>query len=45
VRWLFGRLLNGLEAVDRGLFKLIPFTRRYAWQVVIVLGAPKRRAA
>jgi SAM-dependent methyltransferase len=42
---LFWRLLKGLEAVDRGLFAVLPFTRRYAWQVVIVLGQPKKRAA
>jgi SAM-dependent methyltransferase len=40
----FGKLLYKLEAVDRGLFRFVPFLRRYAWHVVIVLGQPKKRA-
>jgi SAM-dependent methyltransferase len=44
VRGFFPKLLHGLEAVDRGLFRFVPFMRRYAWHVVIVLGQPKKHA-
>lgn len=38
------RLLKTLDAADRALFKLAPFARRYAWQVVIVLSQPVKAA-
>ena len=41
----FTRLLNGLNAVDRALFAMAPFFRRYAWQTVMVLSAPTGRWA
>lgn len=37
----FMRILLGLERLDRGLFRVLPWTRKYAWQVVIVLSRPK----
>lgn len=39
-RWLFRSLLLSLEALDRALFTVAPFARKYAWQVVIVLSDP-----
>jgi SAM-dependent methyltransferase len=39
----FGRVLFALERVDRALFRLIPWVRKYAWQIVIVLARPKHR--
>lgn len=39
-RRYFRRLLGALEAADRTLFKVLPFTGRFAWQVVIVLQQP-----
>jgi SAM-dependent methyltransferase len=39
---IFRPVLAGLEAVDRALFRYVPFTRRYAWQVVIMLAGPKK---
>jgi SAM-dependent methyltransferase len=38
----FGRLLDGLEAADRVLFRLVPATRRYAWMVIMVLSKPQK---
>jgi SAM-dependent methyltransferase len=34
--------LFGLERLDRTLFRAVPWLRKYAWQVVIVLSRPKR---
>ena len=36
----FRPVLYTLEAADRLLFKLLPFARRYAWQVVMILEDP-----
>src|SRR5215216_2276881 len=33
-------LLKTFDTVDRALFKLLPFTKKYAWQVVVVLSQP-----
>jgi len=38
----FTCLLNLLNTIDSILFKLFPFLRKYAWQVVIVLSQPKK---
>jgi SAM-dependent methyltransferase len=38
----FMRILLGLERLDRGLFRVMPWIRKYAWHVVIVLSQPKR---
>lgn len=37
----FQKVLYSLEAIDQWLFRTIPFLRRYAWQVVLVLSQPK----
>ena len=37
----FTRLLKLLDATDQGLFRLVPFARRYAWNVVLTLQEPK----
>ena len=37
----FLRTLFALERLDGALFRLMPWLRRYAWQVVIVLSRPK----
>lgn len=39
-RHYFRRLLSVLEASDAMLFRFLPFTRRYAWQVVVALEKP-----
>jgi len=39
------RVIRTLDAMDRALFRIVPFARRYAWQVVIVLSQPKKRNA
>lgn len=45
-RWPgFTALLRVCEAIDRGIFALLPFMRRFAWQVVLVLTGPKAPAA
>jgi ubiquinone/menaquinone biosynthesis C-methylase UbiE len=36
----FPPLVDALEASDRVLFRTLPFTRRFAWQVVLVLAEP-----
>jgi SAM-dependent methyltransferase len=41
----YGLLLKTLDAADRALFKLLPFSRKYAWQVVIVFSQPAKAAA
>lgn len=38
----FMRILLALEKVDRWLFEAMPWTRKYAWQVVVVFSRPKR---
>ena len=40
-KWIFRRLLFSLERFDHRLFRLMPWLRRYAWQVVVVLSRPK----
>jgi len=40
----FRPVLYALESADRMLFKLLPFMRRYAWQVVIILEDPIKAA-
>lgn len=40
-RGFFGPLLGGLEAADRTLFRAVPYARRFAWQVVLRLAAPR----
>jgi SAM-dependent methyltransferase len=40
-RWL----LRALNAVDRGLFAGLPFLRRYAWSVAIVVTGPLKASA
>ena len=37
----FKNLLNTFEKFDNFLFKHIPFTRKYAWQVCVILSEPK----
>ena len=37
---IFRRLLGACEAADAALFRRLPFMRRYAWQVVLVLQEP-----
>ena len=37
----FMKLVTGLEAVDRTLFRLVPFVRRYAWETVMVMSEPQ----
>lgn len=37
----FGRLVGGLEGVDRRLFERVPACRRFAWMTVIVLSGPR----
>jgi SAM-dependent methyltransferase len=39
-RRFFRRLLTALETADAALFRLLPFARRYAWQVVLILERP-----
>jgi SAM-dependent methyltransferase len=38
----FSRLLHLLEALDRWLFKIMPFLGRYAWMAMVVLRAPRK---
>jgi SAM-dependent methyltransferase len=40
----YNLLLKTLDAADRALFKLLPFARKYAWQVVIVFSQPVKAA-
>jgi hypothetical protein len=37
----FQRMLAGLDAFDRALFRLVPPTRKHAWQVVIEFTQPR----
>lgn len=41
---LFAPVLGALERVDRTLFSAMPFSRRYAWMVTLVLSGPRRSA-
>jgi ubiquinone/menaquinone biosynthesis C-methylase UbiE len=41
-RTFFRPLLKALESVDRAVFRALPFTRRWAWQVIVVLEQPLR---
>jgi len=36
----FRRIVAALDAFDRALFRLVPPTRKYAWQVAIELAQP-----
>jgi ubiquinone/menaquinone biosynthesis C-methylase UbiE len=36
----FPRLVNGLDRVDRGLFRLVPGLRKHAWMVVLRFSEP-----
>lgn len=38
----FPHLLNTLHAIDRVLFRFLPFTKRYAWMAVIILEQPDK---
>lgn len=42
---IFRPVLGMLEGLDRALFKYVPFTRRYAWQVVLMLSRPLKARA
>lgn len=42
-KW-FRPLLYSLEAADRMLFRALPFMKRYAWQVVLILEDPIKAA-
>jgi ubiquinone/menaquinone biosynthesis C-methylase UbiE len=42
-RSYFKNVLGALQAADSTLFRVAPFTRRYAWQVVLVLEKPIKR--
>lgn len=37
----FEKILNFLDAIDRRIFDWLPFSKVFAWQVVIVLEGPK----
>jgi len=37
----YDRVLRFLDRADQGLFKLLSFTRRYAWSVVLTLSSPR----
>jgi SAM-dependent methyltransferase len=41
----FRSILGVLETADRTLFKMLPFTRRYAWQVILTMERPIKGAA
>jgi SAM-dependent methyltransferase len=41
----FRAMLTILEALDAGLFKVLPVTRKLAWQAVIVLEGPRKAAS
>lgn len=41
----YALLLKTLDAADGALFKLLPFAKKYAWQVVIVFSQPVKAAA
>jgi SAM-dependent methyltransferase len=42
---VFEPTVRVLNAFDKGLFALMPFTRRYAWMVVVTLRAPNKKAS
>jgi SAM-dependent methyltransferase len=37
----FGRAVSALDRADRALFRAVPYMRRHAWQVVMVLRDPR----
>ena len=39
---LFPAVLRGLEQVDEGIFKIIPYLRRHAWTTIFVLSGPRK---
>lgn len=41
---LFWPALRGLEHLDNALFAVLPFLRRHAWQVVLILSQPRHGA-
>ena len=41
----FDRVVGGLDALDRALFRAIPPLRRHAWMAGIVLRSPRPPAA
>jgi SAM-dependent methyltransferase len=41
----FDLLVKALDAIDRGMFAVLPVTRRYAWMVVLLLRRPRPRPA
>jgi ubiquinone/menaquinone biosynthesis C-methylase UbiE len=43
-RKYFRSLLGALETADRTLFRALPFTRRYSWQVILTMERPIKRA-
>ena len=42
---LFWPVLRGLERLDNALFAAVPFLRKHAWQIVLILSRPKTQAA
>lgn len=38
---IFDLVLKTLDAVDQGIFKMLPFARKHAWAVVLVFSEPK----
>jgi SAM-dependent methyltransferase len=41
----FGGLVTCLHGCDQALFRLLPFTRRYAWNAVLSLARPQKASA
>jgi SAM-dependent methyltransferase len=39
---VFGAVLKGLDSVDRAVFRHLPWARRHAWVVVLIMGLPRR---
>jgi SAM-dependent methyltransferase len=39
----FAGLVTALDTLERGVFRLLPFAQRWAWQVVLILDRPRRR--
>lgn len=37
----FTSLVNAMDSVDQGIFKLLPWVQRYAWMAVIAMSQPK----
>ena len=38
-------LVHGAAGVDKVLFRVLPFTRRFAWNVVLIFSGPKKPSA